>query len=688
FPRHRSDAPEIDSLVTGTADEASFRRLYASQLQKHGDSVAAFVQLLRLGEVTRSGSEMEAIDAEHSVGRDRWIEARVHELLASASVADREAMLNGLRDRLHAVVDAADDDARLRALQGLVRMARGTPLEVDALTALARSAEGLPLLQQSWLWQSIQAVGDESLQAEAVARLAQLTMRSHDPVSAVPYVDLLRTTYAEVPCLDQQTGRQLLDDWSRDAQFEEALSEATASAWPGRDVAITNRPFDDQIPRVHVLPVIGEIEGPLAGWSFTYDDRQHRLYAHNPLGRIAWEVSLSTESASERSIPTGVMAVGHLVMVRWENRFQLVAALTSEGGRYRTVSGGRSLISQMYQTQPFAGRRLHDSTGRAVGLVGPLTSEVVCYGVDESLVGLDPWTGREVWRRAYAGGINAIFGDDDYVVIRPNGQGELIVLRAVDGSLVARRPWPADFLSPPVGADWGRLLPTLKSINDSSDRLAMYDSATGETLWERQCSSPIHWSTVDGGSILLVDGKFQCVLLDPSTGQEQFSVPLPIEPPEDDRWDSLTVASDRDRVYVVMNRPQDSRVLRFERQATGDRPVNGRLCAVNRATGKLAWHADVDGQYIDPNHPDAWPVLILAARQRAADAEGFEFVEHILDKQTGELIHESQMPDEALGNRWVAQVRWRVAGEPPVIRMIHGPQTLEIAPGTDKESDQ
>ena len=617
FPKHQGEADEIERLVRGTPRETAFRRLYAAQLQTHARPVEAFGQLLKLGELIEAGEELESIVAGLSVGPDRWVQAHVHDLLAEAELEHRDAMLDRLRERLTSAAAEADEATAVRALQGLARMARGTAVEVDALTALARRSSQQSPAYQSWLWLQLRKKGGASIFPETTARLASLCLSANDARTAAAYVEELSTSLAETVILDGQTGRELLQSWRDDARLQDEVELAERTGWPEGDLEITNRAFDDRLPRFHVLPVIGKLEGPLAGWGFTYDDRQQRVSAHTPAGRFVWEVILKNESGGERSIPTGVMVQGHLVMVLWETRFQIVSTLTSEAGRYRSIMETRKLVSDGYQRSVFPGRGRHDAAGRSIGIAGPLTSDLICYFADDELVGIDPWTGRDVWRRDHTQGVSGILADDEYVVVLPYGQGDLLVLRSADGTLIARRPRPLNVLQPPVAADWGRLIGSLESIDIDSDRLAFYDPVTDEPAWERRCVSPVHWTTVDGGSLLLVEGDQQCTLLRPSDGVELFSVKLPIKPPDGDPWESLTVTSDADRVYVVMNAPQNSRVLRFERQATSDRPVNGRLCAIERATGEISWTTDIAGQYLDPNHPPGWPVLILAARQRA-----------------------------------------------------------------------
>jgi hypothetical protein len=588
-------------------------------------------------------------------------------------------MLANLQARFEAALTQSGENAVRQSLEGLSRMARGTPLASQVRAELARRSDREPLVLRAWLWQSLLSDADEALAAEAAARLAELYLQAGEPLAAAPLVLRLRSELNERTCFDGRTGGELLEAWQQDPQLGERLARAVADEMPSQGLEITVDGPEADLSSFRVLPVAGRAEGPLAGWTFAYDDDQMRLLAYTPLGRFAWEAAVGSDNAGvERTAPQSVQTRGHLVLVQWESRFQLISALTVDGGRYRTVVGGRSLVadtSAEHTFGAFQGRR--DRMGRGVGLCGPLTDGLVCFQSGESLVGLDPWTGKDAWRRDHPAGVSEILSDDDYVVVRPYGQGELLVLRAVDGELVARRPLPAETLTPPSPAAWGRLVAVLTSVGESADRLQMYDPVSGQPAWERVIDSPVQWESIDGGLLLLVDGKNVACLVDPQTGEEIFRAPLPLEadPPP---WESLTAWADRERVYLVLNRRQETSQLRFEKQLTGERPVNGLLCAVDRREARLAWSRDVEGLYVDPHRPPAWPVLILAARQKSAEQEQFDYARLLIDKRTGDVVHESRSDARTLNRRPNTQTSWRVTGYPPTLRLLQPTGVLEL----------
>lgn len=680
FDALRADAPEIERLIAGSPDEPAFRRMYAEQLQAHGEPVAAFQQWLRLGELQEAGQELREIDPQWSVSPDRWIEARVQDLFLQATADEREQMLQGLTERLNAALAQPAAADVLRSLQGLVRIAQGTPLAPRSTRELAVRLPAYDLVRQEELWRSLRTSGNAEFTAEATARLAALYLQADETLAAAPLIAELRGALANRTCLEGRTGAELLTAWSQDQRLRDRLAAAVVEpAWSGPFEVTPDRPQGDLGP-FRVLPVVGPVSGPFARWTFAYDETQFRLTAYTPAGRFGWEAAVGTDAGVERAAPQSVFVRGGLVMVQWDSRFQLISALTPDGGRYRTVTGGRSLVadaSDVGNLPIFQGRQ--DRMGRGLGLCGPLTANLICYQSGTQLIGLDPATGSVVWRRQNPAGASQILADDEYVVVRPYGQGELLVLRAMDGRLLHKCPLPAEVLTPPPVAAWGRRLAVLTKVDDQSHRLSMFDPVTRRSEWSRDLPSPLHWSTIDGGTILVVDAEQRCVLIDPADGRELLNVTLPVAA-EEEPWDSLTAWADRERVYVVLNRRQDAAVLRFDRQMVAERPVNGWLCAIDRSSGALAWSADVEGLYVDPQLPPEWPVLVLAAHQRIGDASEAHVVRRVLDKATGQSVHDSESPGKTSARRFAQQTSWRVTGQPPVLRLQQATGVLEIRP--------
>ena len=176
---------------------------------------------------------------------------------------------------------------------------------------------------------------------------------------------------------------------------------ARRSLWPDGPVAVTAGLIRTRLPEQAVLPVIGRVDGPLAGWTYTFDAQTQQLAALTSLGTFTWETPAGSEAAVERSQPVHVTVRDGLVQVVWPDRWQLLPALTVDGGRFRTSTLKRSLMTYSEEATPFFMQR---GRSERAGVVGALTADIVCHQQGSELVGVDPATGRDVWRRSFGGG--------------------------------------------------------------------------------------------------------------------------------------------------------------------------------------------------------------------------------------------------------------------------------------------
>lgn len=673
-------ATELDRLVSGTSDELPFRRLYASGLQQRGDRVEAFEQYLRLGGLIRPGADLENVDASLAVSPDRWIEARMRELLQSSPDVDRVRMQAIASEHLAAAAQGRTE-ADYRRLVSLARLTRGTDLEEAARLELARNSQSASELWQEWLWLPFLKSERESVRAEAAARLAQIYLAMANTWALAPILQQLETEFADTPCYDGRTGRELTTTWRADPRYALTIAGAMVQSLPTDPISVTLRESSGPLDRSRPVPVIGRVDGPLQDWSFRYDDRQQSLRAYAPTGRFGWEVRVGPASQNEQLALQGIMIRGHLVMLIIEDRFDLVNALDATGGSLRTRAGGQRLLADLNDfdsPRQLMGRM--DGRSGALGLAGPLTSTLICFQRGVELIALDPWTNQTAWKRRLVEPAAAIVADDEYTVLLPRRRtAALSVLSGIDGQLLNQPAPPTETVSAPAGVAWGRLIFRVHKT-DATTQFRMFDPVLNQAVWEHELPSPVLWSIVDGGDFAVVDGNGAFHLLRYTDGRELLKVDLPVdfEAPRD----SLTVVTDSQRIYLALNQPQNSQVLRFDRTSaiSGERPVNGRLFAIHRAAGAVAWTRDVAGYFIDPAHPTGWPFLMLAAQQKPAEADVMGRAFLVLSKETGEPLHDSH---QAIKGSTTSRLTsgWKVDAERGVVQLQYGSDLLEIQCG-------
>ena len=117
-------------------------------------------------------------------------------------------------------------------------------------------------------------------------------------------------------------------------------------------------------------------------------------------------------------------------------------------------AAGRAMGHLPWQLQQqFA--QLHDQSN----LLGPVSSQYVCFQRFRNLVAVDPRSGETLWVRQDVPPGSDLFGDDQYVFVLPPDREEATVLRAADGELLGTRKVPR--LAPPADASQRRTRATV-----------------------------------------------------------------------------------------------------------------------------------------------------------------------------------------------------------------------------------
>ena len=75
-------------------------------------------------------------------------------------------------------------------------------------------------------------------------------------------------------------------------------------------------------------------------------------------------------------------------------------------------------------------------------LLGPVTSEYVCFQRFRNVVAVDPRNGETLWVRQDVPPGSDLFGDDQYVFVLSPDREDAMLLRATDGELLGTRKVP------------------------------------------------------------------------------------------------------------------------------------------------------------------------------------------------------------------------------------------------------
>lgn len=328
---------------------------------------------------------------------------------------------------------------------------------------------------------------------------------------------------------------------------------------------------------------------------------------------------------------------------------------------------------------PGGGVRLvvHDQFGRPLGSLGQVGEDFICYQVGSTLTAADPLSGEPLWIRRNVPRGAELLGDDDFVLLVPQGSDRATIIRGSDGETIDERPIPPGkrLLAS------GRRLLVQRDAGDES-KLSLVDSLSGEKAWTISMASSARVELVGGDELAVLEpidprsirageagagdrpdeqaGRARLRIVSLDDGKLILDRPL-----EDHRGlASFQVLRSRERYVLLTYDPslhQEADVQRIP-IANNNPLVNGPCYAFDRRTGDLVWSRTIEHQALLPGQPAELPTLLLALRsyrrilqpaqrnqQPGANAR-LVTTNHsqmqILDLRTGETIvdEQSQIP--------------------------------------------
>ena len=224
--------------------------MLADGLQKSGGGLAAVDAYLKLADLKWGQSEPESVQPNLSVRRDRWVEARMEAIYASATAPDRSKIDAELSERLKTVL-AGKNDKELRAYANYFSF---HPTADDARAALFRQLSGNEtMIERQSLLSDLERSGDPVQRRAAIAQMAALLRSASRPEEAALYYARLKNDFADQVCLDGKTGKQIVAELPANSPETRALAESTA--WPSGAVKVNSNRNAGGMNFQHPIPI-------------------------------------------------------------------------------------------------------------------------------------------------------------------------------------------------------------------------------------------------------------------------------------------------------------------------------------------------------------------------------------------------------------------------------------------------
>lgn len=681
FSTHIGLTDELEKLVTDPAQRREALRWRVKGLTHTGKTWEAFQSLLELVDIElasdasfqHTSDALETIERDLAARGDRWLQGRLHELMRAADADTKDRMSAEINARLQRVLQSGSASQ----LRSFINLFGFQDAGHAARLALAdQLIDSDQLLEAELIVGELLEAADPAVGGASRAALAALYERAKRPELAARYYRQLAAEYGDVICREGLTGKQLVER----AAANDVLKPYLAAAWPTGQTEVTQTPSGNSerlIPSSQrsSLPIeISQFFGAAPrGLMAQYEQNGPRISIRDDLGRPLATASLhNTDPASGfRRISSvsynslSAKAHGHLVVVNLGTEVIAIDSLRAGGAGgdallWRQDSADLDPAAQRtiytppprHMNNPLVGTRsvAYDPTGRLNFHTGPVRTVGLCFQKGRQLICVDPLTGQSLWERSQIPPQAEIFGDEELLFIANASLNELLVLSAIDGTLVGKRKIDlADTRWTTRGRNvltWSQTGTTLK--------LRLYDAWQPDTdLWTRQVPQGTKGCVIEGEELALLEPSGQFTAVSLASGQVLFAVPLDPEP----ALDFIQVLRSREQYVLIasQNNPSPPPGLLTEPLQTMSTPqarVHGRVYAFSRATGKLQWQvpAFVAVHCLPTGQPTESPLLLFVRNQddltkAAANKKSVSVL--CLDKRDGRVVFDDSAGPKA-----------------------------------------
>lgn len=687
FAEHRKLGPEIEKLLDDPQQRAEYLRLTGAGLLRVGERKAAFAEYLKLAGNGQAANTLEKMNDDLSVRSDRWVRARLAEIIEASTDAERAAY----DDMVRATADEILKQNEPSVFRGFLGVFGDLPL---ADTVRRRLSDALDpakdALALELLLTRMRESADAELAGYATQRLAQLYYDRERTALLPPLIVELSRRFADVKCFNEKTGATLAEEWKSDDAVIQLF--AASSIWPDRKLdAKSRKPASGNIQ--YEFPV--DIQGPRGAydrWRFVIDNGRQNLRAKDGNGQERWSRTMdsirdgrnanSQLRMAQNIFDTTARTCGHLFAIRVGSSLAVLDGLASGAAPQdlwmRDLNDGGQTRIDSFVAGGAVRQRISDNMGRPIGSLGSITGDYLCYQAGARLIAADPLTGEVLWERRNAPRGSEIFGDRDYIFAVSPNSNQVSAFRAIDGE-------PAGSKAIPVASNRllmdGRRIVASERRGGEGGELFAIDALTGDRVWSHEFKGEARTSVIDGSEIACLDPSGRFVVLDAIGGAPRIDADVG----RIDSLESIGVVRSADRYILITYAPTPGVVRRNQfnnNQWSRPQSANGPVWAFDRHTGKALWAARVEGQSFDMTQPEDLPILTFAAYSYSPQGVGAGMVGqfmtiNLIDARNGQSFFDEKFPSSLMPHRFRVSLSDKTIGI-DFLGTAHG---FEVRPG-------
>jgi outer membrane protein assembly factor BamB len=657
FAAHRSRLPLLKELGgDGTLPRAHVQRIESQGLLASGDVLGAATACLAMAAEISDPDDMLTLRNEHETTVARWVQAQLAAIWDLASADERDA----LRERLTAASASLGEQPTSEQVELFLKLYGALP-EFEAwrlVRARQLEAEGRTLESQQLLLDLVRSE-DAAVHREAIARIASQLHHAGLHALAREYDAELAGPLADQPCLEGETGEQLIARW--------AELTPPAPTWPAGRVTVTNVSATGAAARgrTPVWNVRLEHADSILGGGVGYVAvRGAQLMWHDANGRAIFLATFDDPAIYRLSGSVYGSSRGNLLVVSMGRELAAFNTFGGQTGDTPAIAWRANLAGNFDVDDPFsegsfrstqrpgsfrASRTPFESTW--MGVIGPMTSGGVIFQDQRRLLCVDPVSGATLWSRGDVPAGCDLFGDDRYVFVTPPGSRTAKVFSSIDGRAVdeVRVPrWEQQLTTQ------GRRVIHWSSTTDGKFVLAASDPLAESELWRREFAAGSRIDIDQDRFIAVVERSGRAVLIDAANGEVIADHPQLFSPQP--RLDSIHLVAGAEEFTLVAEERNASDPERDVRPLNDeDSPiVDGELAVLDRPTGAMRWSrpASVKRQPLVLNLPGNLPFVVFAGTltSKTRGDSGATTTALLVDKATGRTLYQSdELPQMGMG---------------------------------------
>jgi len=674
FESHRSMTEEIDRILSTPEQRLRFLMYQAQGLHQSGDAASALKHYFSLFDIADKQSEPLDMNSQWSVSLNRWVLGEVSDLLS------QEQGSPAVQKPFHEWLDRATEESSILQACRIPTLANAqaeAPFErVEKIPVTSSNA----LMMEQVLVRYLQSKS-QKLRLRALMKNVELSLAVKNNATALQSLEVLQHVAANAPEPTMKSVNEFVSTIRLDEKHASQL--LAVPKWPQHvEVAETSDPMVNRSR--YLIGHLGPVSPVLQGWSFQLDNLGTNIEIINADGkrvsRFPTGVAGSIRSPMGQYLGRYVSTRGHLALVVLSDKFFVVDCLSggtpsvlhSHSLSEEEQSSNRFRTYSTYRQVPRPGFRTliaRTMSGNLAGNVGPLTSSTLCYTSGNTLIAIDPVSGKELWRQLGIPDGAEILGDDETVLLKAPNVPSLNRYSAIDGrSLGKPVPMPQGLrglMNSKIrrGGDWGRLIPTFEMGPQTIWK--MHDPVANKIAWQRPLPPQSVWAPVDGKDIAFVTPDHQLTVHNGMTGDVLFEVDLPIQfiPKR------VSVLSFDNQWIVIAEKETDEPPELFASQNTSahlSSPLDGVVIAIEKSGNTVQWNQPIQGLGFPFDQPTHWPILCLV------NDIGRSIQARVLHRATGETILHEQWINGGSGTNWEGIT------QPMTIRLRFDRQTINL----------